>query len=181
MVDSRVRGLGRVLGYVMRAFPWDPPLEQVNMRGGRRWNRVSKSPVDAVAWRRAVEAAEARSGPTPRLRTQMTAADAGLVEWIKHHRYLVPATAGAGESGMALLLLWEVDHQQPYPSQGGDGLTGALIGFSRRLQDKVAKDPELAEWLVWRDVHAPLSAGLAPSHHRRWAVRAGGGRPTRLV
>ena len=27
------------------------------------------------------------------------------------------------------------------------------------------------EWLSWREMSAPLSAGLAPSHHRRWSVR----------
>ena len=81
---------------------------------------------------------------------------------------------------MALLILWEVDHQQGFPTLGGGGLTGVLVGFTRRLQDQVARDPELAVWLEWRDIQAPLSAGLAPSHHRRWAVRVvapGAGEP----
>jgi uncharacterized protein YbaR (Trm112 family) len=72
---------------------------------------------------------------------------------------------------MALLILWEVDHGRAYPSHGGEGLSGALTGFTRRLQERVAKDEELSGWLGWKDVQAPLSAGLAPSHHRRWAVR----------
>ena len=33
------------------------------------------------------------------------------------------------------------------------------------------KDAELSQWLVWKDMAVPLCAGLAPSHHRRWAVR----------
>ena len=101
----------------------------------------------------------------------MAAADDGLVSWIKGHNHLVPTAVENGESGMALLLLWEVDHQRPYPSVGGDRISGALTGFTRRLQDRVMKDPELSSWLEWRDVHAPLCGGLAPSHHRRWAVR----------
>ena len=69
------------------------------------------------------------------------------------------------------MLLWEVDHQRAFPSQGGEGFSGALTGFTKRLQERVAKDAEVSQWLVWSDVQAPLSAGLAPSHHRRWAVR----------
>ena len=98
-------------------------------------------------------------------------ADAGLATWVKEHRYLVPSAVETGESGVALLLLWEVDHRQPYPSGGGDGLSGALLGFSKRLQDRVLKDADLCGWLVWKDMAVPLCAGLAPSHHRRWAVR----------
>ena len=66
-------------------------------------------------------------------------------------------------------MLWEVDHQQAFPSHGGEGLSGALTGFTKRLE-RAAKDPRL-DWVVWRDISAPLSAGLAPSHHRRWSVR----------
>ena len=110
------------------------------------------------------------SAPVPRLRQQMAAADSGLSTWVKHHPYLVASDVGQGESGMALLLLWEVDHQQAYPSVGGEGLSGALMGFSKRLQERVMRDPEL-QWLEWKDMSAPLSAGLAPSYHRRWSVR----------
>ena len=50
---------------------------------------------------------------------QMAAADSGLVAWLKGHRFLVPTAVESGESGMALLLLWEVDHGCPFPSAGG--------------------------------------------------------------
>ena len=88
-------------------------------------------------WRRGVEASEAHSGPVLRLKQQMAGLDAGLAGWVKGHRYLVPTAVESGESGMALLMLWEVDHQQAYPSGGGEGLSGALVGFSRRLQERV--------------------------------------------
>ena len=128
-------------------------------------------PADVSAWRRTVEQAEAHSAPVPRLRGQMEAADAGLASWVRLHRYLVPSAVEGRESGMALLLLWEVDHRQSYPSQGGEGLSGALLGFSKRLQDRAARDAELHSWLTWKEFSAPLCAGLAPSHHRRWSVR----------
>lgn len=67
------------------------------------------------------------------------------------------------------MLLWEVDHRQAFPSLGGEGLTGALVGFTKRLE-RASRDAKL-DWLSWREVSAPLSAGLAPSHHRRWSVR----------
>ena len=70
---------------------------------------------------------------------------------------------------MALMLLWEVDHQRAYPS--GEGPSAALTGFTRRLQERVGRDPDLSQWLVCKEVNAPLSAGLAPSCHRRWAVK----------
>ena len=171
LLDTRLRAMAKVLGNVARAEVWDPPMEKLRTRDGLLWNRTARRPVDAAAWRRAVEAAEARAGPVPRLRQQMAAADAGLVKWIKEHRWLVPTAAELGESGMALLLLWEVDHQQSYPNHGGEAMTGALVGFTKRLQERVEADPELSQWLNWKDMQTPLSAGLAPSHHRRWAVR----------
>ena len=171
LLGSRVRGMAKVLGNLSREGALDPPLVQVVYRSLAFWNRRPREPVDVVAWRRSVEAAEAHSVPVPRLREQMVAADQGLAAWVKQHRYLVPSAVELGESGMALLVLWEVDHRHPYPGQGGDGLSAALVGFTRRLQERVGKDDELRHWLVWKDMNVPLCAGLAPSHHRRWAVR----------
>ena len=171
LLGSRVRGMAKVLGNLSREGALDPPLVQVVYRSLAFWNRRPREPVDVVAWRRSVEAAEAHSVPVPRLREQMVAADQGLAAWVRQHRYLVPSAVELGESGMALLVLWEVDHRHPYPGQGGDGLSAALVGFTRRLQERVGKDDELRHWLVWKDMNVPLCAGLAPSHHRRWAVR----------
>jgi hypothetical protein len=170
-VGSRVRGMAKVLGNLSREEQFDHPLLQAMRRSLIVWNRRPCIGADVTAWRQSVEAAEAYAAPVPRLRQQMAAADAGLALWVKQHRYLLPSAVETGESGMALLLLWEVDHQQSYPSTGGVGLSGALLGFTRRLQDRVMKDAELSQWLVWRDMSAPLCAGLAPSHHRRWSVR----------
>jgi hypothetical protein len=71
---------------------------------------------------------------------------------------------------MALLILWEVDHDQSFPTQGGGGLSAALLGFTRRLQQRAAQDPRL-DWLESEDSALPLAPGLMPTHHRRWSVR----------
>ena len=72
---------------------------------------------------------------------------------------------------MALLLLWETDHGMPFPAGGGAGPTAILIGFSRRLQRRVAEDPHLASWLVSKDMQVPLAPGLPDTHHSRWSVQ----------
>jgi len=65
-------------------------------------------------------AAEAHTGPVRRIRQQMADADLGLAAWLADHPFLVPAQeVESGESGVSLLLLLEVDHQQAFPSQGG--------------------------------------------------------------
>jgi hypothetical protein len=35
------------------------------------------------------------------------------------HRHLRPTEVENGESGMALLILWEVEHGEPFPCQRG--------------------------------------------------------------
>ena len=116
LVGSRVLGLSMVLSYVAKAGLCALPLKKISVRGTSCWNRQLKVSMDVEIWRRNVEAAEAHSAPVPRLRQQMADADAGLAEWIKGHRYLVPTDVENGESGVALLLLWEVDHKRKFPS-----------------------------------------------------------------
>ena len=105
-----------MLANIARAEHWDPPLQSVVREIGLLWSRRPWIPRDVAAWRATVEAAEAHSGPVPRLRVQMQATNKDLAEWVKGHRYLVPTEVENGESGMALLLLWEVDHGRPFPS-----------------------------------------------------------------
>ena len=173
-VGQRVRGIAKVLGNICREEELDPPLTSATRvrHCGRMqlWNRQPRDAVDVREWRRRVEAVEVRAVPVPRLRDQMASADAGLAAWIHNHRYLVPSDAAAGESGMALLILWEVDHQKTFPTTGSTGVTAALVSFTKRLQLRVAQDPRLS-WLTAEDMAAPLAPGLAPTHHKRWSVR----------
>ncbi len=74
----------------------------------------------------------------------MAAADQGLAAWLAGHPHLVPPDVESGESGVALLMLWEVNHNQQFPSQGGVGFSGALTGFTRRLQERVSRKPQLS-------------------------------------
>ena len=67
--------------------------------------------------------------------------NAELVAWVRQHRYLVPAgsdDATTWESGMALLLLWEVDHGRSFVTEGGAEPTLRLLSFTRRLQKRAA-------------------------------------------
>lgn len=173
-IGQRVRGIAKVLGNISREDEISPPLESISrvQRTGRFlvWNRQPREVVDVRAWRRRVETVETRAVPVPRLRDQMASADAGLAAWIHNHRYLVATDVATGESGMALLLLWEVDHQRSFPTQGAEGVSGALVGFTKRLQLRAARDPRLA-WLKSEDMAVPLAPGLAPTHHKRWSVR----------
>ena len=173
-IGQRVRGIAKVLGNISREEELDPPLLSTTkvQHSGKMavWNRQPREAVDIRAWRRQVEAAEVRAVPVPRLRNQMASTDAGLAAWMHNHRHLVATDVASGESGMALLILWEVDHQQTFPTQGAEGLTSALVGFTRRLQLRASQDPRLA-WLKSEDMALPLAPGLAPTHHKRWSVR----------
>ena len=93
--------------------------------------------ADITAWRRRVETEEAFRPPAPKPRELMAQDDAGLARWIQSRRYLQPVDVSEGESGMALLILWEVDHGRPYPRNGGDTQAAVLAGFSRRLKSRV--------------------------------------------
>ncbi len=148
LVGSRLRGLAKVLGNVAREGQWDPPLQQLKVQRGRLWSRCPREPIDAEAWRRTAEESEAFAAPVPRLRQQMGAADEGLAAWVKGHPYLMPAEVDQGESGIALLILWEVDHKRVYPSQGGEGLSGAVTGFTKWLQERVQRDQDWSTWLT---------------------------------
>ena len=171
LVEGRIRGIAKVIGNVSREGVLEPAMVSVRRRALTVWNRRPRVPGDVVVWRQQQEAAEVHAAPAPRLRQQMASVDSGLGQWIVGHRYLSPvASPAVGESGMALLILWEVDHQRDFPKQGGAGFSAALAGFTRRLLRQVEREPQLS-WLESQDMSLPLSPGLAPTHHRRWAVR----------
>ena len=175
-VQSRVSGMGRVLSNILKEEVLRPTLACHTGKAGLvRWNRRPRGPrVDVAAWRQAAEVSQASMTPVPRLRERVAAVNQELVAWVRTHRHLVPVASEdvlQWESGVALLLLWEVDHQHEFITEGGGGMTLRLQAFSRRLQARVPGDPELREWLRWRDVAAPLMPGLAVSHHVRWSLR----------
>ena len=118
LLASRVCGLGKVMGNITRDVLFDPPLVQYSKRSRSSWNRRASRSLDVTAWRLRVQELERFAAPVARLSDQRDAANMGLVAWVKNHRYLQPAELDQGETGMALLLLWEVDHNMPFPSQG---------------------------------------------------------------
>ena len=172
-VGRRVAALAKVLGNIVAegaAVSLDPPLVRVSKSGSFLYNRAPMQPLDAEAWQRSVQLAEDRT-PARSLQSHMTEVDAGLAEWVRNHAFLRPVPVEEGESGMALLFLWEVDHGCPFPSMAGASRAALLTGFTRRLKERVARDDELKEWLVCKYMQVPLSPGLPTSHHCRWSVR----------
>ena len=79
---------------------------------------------------------------------------------------------------MALLMLWELDHGQSFPKQGGEKATASLLGFTKRLQSRVKADEELRSWLTCKQIQKPLAPGLPAVHHMRWSVKIVPPRPS---
>jgi hypothetical protein len=180
-LTSRVRALAKVMGNLTRAGEGVPPLLAGRRRDLVCWSRVPRGSVDVAAWRRRVEAAEQFTTRPVRRHLQMAEVDATLAEWVRTHPHMRPAELDDGESGMALLILWEIDHDCAWPSQAAEAdRTGVLLGFTRRLKRRVAADEVLSQWLQSADVQRPLCFGLADTHHTRWSLQirrppAGGG------
>ena len=171
LLKMRTASVGKTLGNIFSQVPINPPLERCSLNGVIRYNRCPTVAADITAWRRRVETEEAFRPPAPKPRELMAQDDAGLARWIQSHSYLQPVDVSEGESGMALLILWEVDHGRPYPRNGGDTQAAVLAGFSRRLKSRVQGNSELREWLTTRYMQQPLAPGLPLSHHARWSVR----------
>ena len=170
-VTSRVRSLAKVMGNLTRAGVGQPPLQAGKRRDLVTWSRVPCHHADVAAWRRREQLAEGTGNRPKRCRVEMAEADAGLASWVRNHPYITPAAIGGGESGMALLLLWEVDHSCPWPSAAAeDDLSGRLTGFTRRLMRRAAEDAVLSCWLLPQDQQRPLAFGLADTHNFRWPV-----------
>jgi len=139
---SRLRALSRVLSNLSREKPFDPPLSSVTHRSMVCWNRHPRRHVDVAAWRLRVERAESAVS-RPSLQIDLGSVDAGLPDWIRRHPHLSPTEVDQGESGMALLILWEVDHQRSFPSRAASESKAILASFTKRLQHQVSRDSEL--------------------------------------
>ena len=75
-----------------------------------------------------------------------------------------------GESGMALLLLWEIDHGRLFPAGTEvNNRSASPSSFCRRLRRQVAEDDDLQAAGV-EDAGA-ASPGVPERHHLRWSVR----------
>ena len=90
--------------------------------------------------------------------------------WVKRHPHLHPAPVADGEPSVALLLLWEADHKEMFPSRSTE-LKPRLGAFAKRLVTAVAADPELVQWLESRTFHIQLCPGLPWNRYLKWAVR----------
>ena len=170
-LKQRVSAMGKVMSNITRQVTFTPPLRQLHSNRGGSWTRRARRSLDAQAWKAAKLAEERYQAPTLRLSEQVVEANLGLAAWIRDHPYLESVAVEDGESVVALLILWEVDHQREFPRGGGEGLPAALMGFTRRLKHQIAEDAELQAWLVCKSMQRRLSQGLPASHHTYWSVR----------
>ena len=173
LLTSRIKSMGRVLRDVLKdhGMSFTPPLETAKKRDYVALNRFPRVPCpDIPAWRTRTMTAEQYHAPQLRPRQITASQDAYLPQWIRGHRYLRPVDATGGESGMALLLLWEVDHAKPWPSTASSQ-AGRLASFTKRLTQQVNRDEELKEWFNPKELQRPLAPGLPDSHHSFWPVQ----------
>ena len=169
-VKDRASAIARVLGNLLvESAALHPPLARMRRQGVWYYNRAPRVAMDVDTWRRSSHTAEG-AHPAAALHQRMTSVDSTLASWIRSHRFLRPVPPDRGECSMALLLLWEVDHDQSFPTTAGADPSKLLSGFTRRLHDRVRREPDLA-WFTFKDVHLPLARGLPPSHHVRWTVQ----------
>ena len=123
------------------------------------------------SWRRRVCQSEQYQTPQLRPRQIVAGQDNCLHLWVRGHQHLLPTDVVAEwESSAALLLLWEVDHGQDWPTMASQR-SGALAGFTKKLQQQVGRDDELKAWFTPRELQRPLAPGLADTHQLFWPVR----------
>lgn len=171
-LTSRIRSFAKVLGNLTREALLRPPLQSVERNMYRVWNRAPRVRMDLDRWRQEERRRDAAGPSVLRVRQAMAGVDAELASWMRDHRYLVPTAVEQGESSMALLLLWEVDHGRPFPAGvAGESVAATLASFSRRLRTRVGQDDELSAWLQVREMQFPLAPGLPASHQLRWSVQ----------
>jgi hypothetical protein len=171
LVAARVRAMAKCLSLIAEDRPPQLALTTALRRSYVHWSRRLKKPVASLEWRKRMETLEACHPRVMNSRGVMARADAQLASWIRLHPHLIPADAKDGESSMALLILWEVDHGQSFPSQANDNPANVLLGFTKRLKNQVSADPELKGWLVSTTTQEPISRGVPSSRHTHWGVR----------
>ena len=103
--------------------------------------RLPSLPVSRAAETRPLSPPRPAPPPQPRNLVERQKRSVALVlhKWIKEHRFLKAVPVEQGESSVALLFLWEVDHGKPYPSRAVD-LIGRLSSFTKALKDAVTVD-----------------------------------------
>jgi len=125
-----------------------------------------------TAWRQAE--ARVQGGGAPPAKTKVErrksqALSAGLLGWVRGHQFLVAEEPGGrGETSVALLLLWEVDHGSDF----GEGrLEERVRQFSRRLNDSVKRAGDIAAWLTMTQEFRPWLPGGVAYTMATWTVR----------
>ena len=107
------------------------------------------------------------------VRREQAAANAGMLTWLRDRVRHLPREDGdpgaRGEPTVALLLLWEADHDRGFPS-AATSWAKRTEGFGWRLLQEVQAHPELGLQSAAR-VRRPLGDGLRATTQRWWGVR----------
>ena len=139
-------------------------LTVAEMRAAEHAATTSSASTSTTSQRRA------HPPPPPKVvQAQARAAAASLRQWLKAQPHLHAADLEKGEPAVALLFLWEADHDRLYPSRAAD-LALRVITFSKRLQEAVAADTELSEWMQSRRMKTTLAPGLPTALLLPWSV-----------
>jgi hypothetical protein len=168
--SSRLTGFSKALGNLIGVADLQPPLVRKSFSGTWRYSRNPTQRRDTATIRRQQLLAEATQ-PMPTMVLSPAEAGAKLVELLRNRVRIAEAPVDQGETSLALLLLWEAENNQSFPSTASGSESDLVMGFTRRLRTLVARDDDLAGWLLSADINAPLAPGLPPSHCRRWGVR----------
>ena len=168
---SRLAGFGKTLGNLVGSSDLVPALERRSVTGGRwLYSRVPRQHRDDEGWRRRADL-EAAGRPEPRPAVSLEDVDAGLAAWLRYHPHLRAALVEEGLPSIALLMLWEVDKNMPFPSTAGGSESSLVLGFTKRLLRRVQLDDVLRDHMVPCNVVGVLGPGLRDSHCLHWLVQ----------
>ena len=167
---SRLSGFGLVLRNLVGKPVLSPPLERAVSHFTPLFSRAPLVQFDVELERARQRRLEA-SQPPPPPGLSMAQADALLAAMLLDRTRFAEVADAQGETSLALLLLWEAQHEQPFPSTTGSSESSLVAAFTRRLRNLVNRADSALSWLTSSDIHAPLMPGLPPSHCTRWGIK----------
>ena len=147
-----------------RPFPaWGTPERQLPVAELCRLQREPPPP-------QAIAPPQPPHPRNPREQEARRAASQGLAAWVRDHPHLERCAPDLGEPSIALLLLWEADHDLPYPS-GASELRGRVTTFTKRLLEASEADDSLHGWLKSASLLRSLAPCVTAQRQRFWGVR----------
>ena len=165
----RMQGLGSALRAVQRGG-LVPDLLFDEAQG--TWSRCTRANGNQVEAPVPLRREEPRTWDRSRVVVERRVVLEGMAFWLRGHRHLRPVEPQDGETAMALLILWEVDHGQRWPCcLLDDDMRGRTRSFSLAMRTAVRRDQELGTWLFSVRSQKQLAPGMPQMCAYRYAVR----------